>query len=202
MVFVRRFISLKRSMCFNESVHEFKDWTKRLLQEAATDIESGSSDHSDSDDEMRRRVFKDFIEPGEQVRINGIEGDHRDPDNRVVVVSLTDLKKDQSARSWFFEKYYNLCFLDKNPEGKDGDPPLEDESQWEHRIIKNVVWWKRNGFSVETCLWGTHESIDNYLITPTLHQMIRDSPHNTRQMHTQIETSDAVGGGGVGGGVR
>ena len=24
--------------------------------------------------------------------------------------------------------------------------------------------------------------------------MIRDSPHNTRQMHTQIETSDAVGG--------
>ena len=181
MIFVRRFIRLKRALCLNDSVHEFNDWTKSLLDEVAAASESSTT--SDSEIEMDRSVFKDFIEPGEQGRING-----REPG--APVVSLTDLRKNQASKSWLFEKYYNLCFLDKNPEGNDGDPPLENESQWEHRIIKNIVWWRRNGFSVESCLYGTHESIDKYLITPTLHEMIRDSPHNTCEMYTQIERTD------------
>ena len=34
-------------------------------------------------------------------------------------VSLTQLKKDKGSQSWFFEKYYNMTFVDKNPDADD-----------------------------------------------------------------------------------
>ena len=67
---------------------------------------------------------------------------------------------------------------------------MEDESDWEHRVIKNIVWWRSRGYTVESYKWGTHESIDNYLINSCLFEMIRDSPHNTCHMYTQIDKSE------------
>ena len=75
-------------------------------------------------------------------------------------------------------------------------PPLEDESEWEHnRVIKQIIWWRRKGFAIETSLYGnvTHQSIQSYQINDSLHSMIRDSPHNTRRMSSQTsETFDST----------
>ena len=179
MVFVRRFIRLKQKICMNESTTCFSDWVTDLLNQAADDDVScdASSSTSSSDG-----VFHDSIESGEQGRIDG-----REPGQPVV--GLTALKKDHAAKSWLFNKYYNICFVDKNPEADNADaPPLEDESEWEHnRVIKQIIWWRRKGFAVETSLYGnvTHQSIQSYQINDSLHSMIRDSPHNTRRMLSQ-----------------
>ena len=189
MLFVRRFEKLKRNLFVTEkNDHDsvFKDWVQELfsqsLQETGSDAREDDEDSTDKEED--EPIFRDFIEPGEQGRINGQEpGETRVP--------LTDLKRDNSAKSWLFEKYYGMKFLDKNPEGDAEDDDLSDD-RWEHRVIKNIVWWKRKGYSVETHLYGDPEtqSIDTYLINSTLHDMIRDSPHNTRPMSSQVEDID------------
>ena len=71
------------------------------------------------------------------------------------IVTLMELNKDNAAKSWLFEKYYSMHFVDKNPEGDAGDDDFEDESNWEcslYRIIKDIVWWRNQGCSVETHL--------------------------------------------------
>ena len=125
-------------------------------------------------------MFNDSIELGELGRITG-----REPGQPVV--SLTALKRDHAAKSWLFNKYYNICFVDKNPEGNADAPPLQDESEWEHRVVKQIVWWRRKGFAVETHLHGDVDvqSIEPYPINVALHAMIRDSPRNTRRMLSQ-----------------
>lgn len=93
------------------------------------------------------------------------------------------------ARSWLFEKYYNMCFVDKNPEEPSGGAePLEDTSKWEHRIIQNVVWSRRTGHVVDTVLINGSDGDDSktYFIDEVLLQMIRDSPHNQRQIKRKI----------------
>ena len=66
-------------------------------------------------------------------------------------------------------------------------------SEWEHRVIKNIVWWRREGYAVETCLHGpvAHQSIQNYTIDEILHEMIRDSPHNSCRILSQTEHIDS-----------
>ena len=56
-------------------------------------------------------------------------------------------------------------------------------------MIKNICWWRRKGFAVETSLHGdvSHQSIVPYQINSALHQMIRDSPHNSRRMLSEVE---------------
>ena len=87
-----------------------------------------------------------------------------------------------------------MTFVDKNPEGDAGDDDLEDESTWEHRMIKDIVWWGNQGYSVDTHIYGNPESqsIERYLITSTLHQMMCDSPHNTRKMSSQVNDVDEI----------
>ena len=78
-----------------------------------------------------------------------------------------------------------MHFVDKNPDGDVDAPPLEDETQWEHRVITNVVWFRRHGFAVETAIRGVSvddQSHERYFINENLLQMIRDSPHNTKVM--------------------
>ena len=186
LVFVRRFIRLKRAVCNNESTRLLKTWTGALHKQLDGENSTSSSSGDDSESTSSTSAFNDHIESGEQVRINGCEPGE-------LPVSLTELKKDHSARSWLFEKYYQINFVDKNPEGEAGDPPLEDETEWEHRVVKNIVWWRRRGYAVETCLRGpvSQQSIVNYQINETLHDMIRDSPHNTRPMFSSTDTFES-----------
>ena len=46
-------------------------------------------------------------------------------------VRLSSLKRDHAAKSWLFEKYIDMHFVDKNPEGDADDDPLDDEDAWE-----------------------------------------------------------------------
>ena len=104
MVFVRRFVRLKNKICFNESTSCFDDWVSNLLTQTVEDGETYDSDTTVGDN----RVFNDSIEEGEQGRIDGRELGQP-------VVSLSQLKKDRTVKSWLFNKYYNMYFLDKTP---------------------------------------------------------------------------------------
>ena len=129
-------------------------------------------------------VFNDTIQPGEQGKINGREpGQPR--------VSLTQVKKDKGAQSWLFEKYYNMTFVDKNPDADDEDaPPLEDQSKWEHHHIQNIVWGRRVGWTVESVIIGDDSGVvETYVIDKLLLRMIRESPNNTRQIKSKIVTT-------------
>ena len=88
-----------------------------------------------------------------------------------------------------------MHFVDKNPEGLAGDDPLEDESEWENRVIINVAWWRSNGYAVLTKLINVaneDQTIEKYLINPALHQMIRDSTHNVKSMASQMNAAAAA----------
>ena len=126
-------------------------------------------------------MFNDTIESDEQGKVNGREpGQPR--------VSLTDLRKDKAAQSWLFEKYFNMSFVNRNPESDDPDaPPLPDQSKWEHRRIQNVVWSRRIGWVVDTVIIGDDSGdSQTYFIDALLHRMIRDSPANSRQIKSKI----------------
>ena len=188
MMFVRRFEKLKRNLFNEKNDYGFKEWVQELF---AKSLKATPSDVSEDDGEEigeDEPIFCDHIESGEQRRINGQEPGQPP-------ITLTNLKKDNAAKSWLFEKYYGIKFVDKNPEGDAEDDDLQDDSCWEHRVIKNIVWWKKKGYAVDTHLYGDPESqsIERYLINSTLHKMIRDSPHNTRQMSSQqVNNVDTV----------
>lgn len=188
MMFVRRFEKLKRNLFDNnKNDNGFKEWVQDLFLKSLQGTGSEVTEDEGTTDEEEEPIFCDHIEPGEQGRINGQEPG-KPP------VTLTHLKRDNGAKSWLFEKYYGMKFVDKNPEGDADDDDLEDDSGWEHRVIKNIVWWRHQGYSVETHLYGDPESqsIERYLINSTLHKMIRDSPHNTRQIISRVNDVDTV----------
>ena len=109
-------------------------------------------------------------------------------------MSLTRLRRDNAAKSCLFEKYIHMHFVDKNPEGMADDPPLDDESEWENRVIINVAWWRSNGYVVLTKMINVPASeqvIEKYLINETLHQMIRNSSHNVKTMASQMNVAPA-----------
>jgi len=183
IVFVRRFIRLKKKICFDEATPVFSEWVNEMLSKASS---KSSEESSDSEDAVV--PFVDHIEAGEQGKINGKEPGEPE-------VKLTDLKKNHAAKSWLFEKYFDIHFLDKNPHGAADDGPLEDESEWEHRVIKDVVWLRHNGFAVESFIRGSsvlNQSIEKYRINDVLHQMIRDSPHNTRPMISTCDRDENI----------
>ena len=198
IVFVRRFLRLKRAMCFAEpSDPGFQKWIKALLKTAASDAaddadgNDGLGPQEDATDTNARAVFQDRIEDGEQGKING-----REPGQRRVTLSA--LKKSNASKSWLFEKYFNMHFVDNNPEGTVDSDPLPDENDWEHRVITNIVWWRNNGWSVLTKLRGAtveDQSIERYLITEVLHNMIRASPHNTHVMASQLQLDNVAAAG-------
>ena len=133
-------------------------------------------------------VFQDHIEPGEQGRING-----KEPGEPAVL--LTTLRRDNAAKSWLYEKYIHMHFVDKNPDGGTDAPAMEDESDWEHRVITNVVWFRRHGFAVETAIRGAtvdNQSHEKYFVNENLLQMIRMSPHNTKLMASQLNAAAAT----------
>ena len=85
-----------------------------------------------------------------------------------------------------------MHFVDKNPEGLAGDDPLEDESEWEYRVIVNVVWWRSHGHAVLTKLVNVttdDQVIEKYLINDSLHTMIRGSTHNVKRMASEINAA-------------
>jgi len=87
-----------------------------------------------------------------------------------------------------------MKFVDKNPEGLANAPPLDDQSEWEHRVIINVAWWRSHGYAVLTKLINAstdQQTIEKYLINDSLHQMIRDSSHNVKIMASRMNVSPA-----------
>ena len=189
MIFVRRFLRLKRAMVFDENDFGFKAWVSEMLKKVAADGANEPNNqlgpHSDDDDPNEQVIFQDRIEDGEQGKINGKEPGQS-------VVPLTRLRKDNAAKSWLFEKYIHMHFVDKNPEGLAGDDPLEDESEWEYRVIVNVVWWRSHGHAVLTKLVNVttdDQVIEKYLINDSLHTMIRDSTHNVKRMASEINAA-------------
>ena len=152
-IFVRRFLSLEKKLLAADADDDvYKKWVKVLLREAARSIDGtddGSAKVGDNDEEdmMSLAVFDDSIGPDEQLKINGKNSSGKQ------VVKLTQLRKDKAARSFLFEKYYNMCFVDKNPEDPDADAgPLEDPSKWEHRQIINIEWSRYLGHVVDTVI--------------------------------------------------
>ena len=191
MIFVRRFLKLKRAICMDETDTGFNDWVSQLLHDVTGDGDRRDASLSEDDESQKR--FMDVIEAGEQEKINGKTSSGR------TVVGLTALKKDNVAKSWLFNKYYNMCFVDKNPEGDELSAPLADKSKWEHRIIKDVVWWRSMGYSVESHLKEggvANQSVEKYRINRALMRMIRESPYNVRPLYTREGESDDDEGDG------
>ena len=196
MVFVRRFLRLKRAMAFADNDPGYKEWVQELLQEAAATAaadDDGGGDggrvgpRQDHDNVNDQAVFQDHIEPGEQRKINGKEPGEP-------TLSLRAVQRNNAAKSWLFEKYVHMNFVDKNPFGGPDDPVLEDEEEWEHRVITNVVWYRHKGFSVLTSMRGPpspDQEHEKYFINESLLQMIRDSPHNTKVMASALAATTA-----------
>ena len=199
VVFVRRFLRLKRAMCFGKATDSsgFHEWCEELLKAAAApDSSTSSGSESDAD----ARPFVDWIQPGEEKKCTGTVDGKR-------VICLTKLKKDQGAKSWLFHKYYKMYFVDKNPEDPAAEAePLQDPRAWEHRVVQSIDWWRGHGFSVMTALRGTvvDQSLEKYHINEHLHEMIRSSPYNVRPMkslHNEgNDSSDRDGDGDDGDG--
>ena len=170
---------MKRLALFDEEEMPYKGWVDKLFKTAMrklTENEWEEAGHHD-DDVNEVIVFQDSIEPGEQNKINGREPGQ--PRRGLVAV-----KADNAGKSWLFQKYCEMCFVDKNPDGDAEDEPLEDESLWEHRVIRNIVWSRNRGWVVDIALYGEPEtqSFETYEINISLIEMIRASPHNTRTM--------------------
>ena len=190
LIFVRRFLRLERKLMITDiSDDGYSKWVTKLLRDAtaAMTTSDDAAPEGDNDDEDMEAlaVFNDCIEPGEQGKINGKEpGQPR--------VSLTQLRADKSAVSWLFEKYYNMVFVDKNPEADEADAEiLEDASLWEHRRVINIVWSRRLGYVADTMLIGdtSDDNCERYIIDTTLIEMIRASPHNTRRMKSMLHVT-------------
>ena len=58
-------------------------------------------------------------------------------EREVLVVGLTQLKKNNVVKSWIFENtmFHNMYFEeDKNPEGDADDTPLDADDEWYHLL--------------------------------------------------------------------
>ena len=108
------------------------------------------------------------------------------------VLALTAVKKDNVSFFKLRQKYKGMRLVDKNPDGDAGDDDLEDEDEWEHRAIIGIMWKKRKGWCVETRLIGGREQSEPYYINSALHDMIRASPHNMRQMQSVVDAAPEV----------
>ena len=188
-IFVRRFLSLEDKLLTGDT-HDsvYKQWVKVLLRDAARSIagaDDGGADVGDNDEEdmMSLAVFDDNVDADEQLKINGKNMSGKS------VIRLTALRKNKAARSFLFEKYYNMCFVDKNPEDPSADAePLEDPSKWEHRQIQNISWSRYLTHVVDTVIidHDDDEPVEPYTIDECMMEMIRASPHNTRQIKSKV----------------
>ena len=57
-------------ICFDTGDDGFKEWVKDMLAQLVTEETSSSSGCTDSDDS----AFVDHMEPGEQLKVNGMSG--------------------------------------------------------------------------------------------------------------------------------
>ena len=187
MVFVRRFLRMKRLALFDDDEMPYKAWVDGLFKTAMRKLTQDEwEDVGHHDDDVNEVViFQDRIEPGEQNKINGREpGQARR--------GLVAVKADNAGKSWLFQKYYEMCFVDKNPDGDAEDEPLDDEDLWEHRVVRNIVWSRQRGWVIDSALYGEpdEQSLETYQINSSLIEMIRVSPHNIHTMSiNQQETT-------------
>jgi hypothetical protein len=99
-------------------------------------------------------------------------------------IKLVEVKSNLAAKYKLHEKYKGMHFVDRNPMGRAEDPPLEDATEWEHRVVISMDWAKRQGWMAKSKLSGTPpvQSYEVYEINETLHAMIRASTLNVCPM--------------------
>ena len=95
VVFVRRFLRMKRAMVFDNNTTGFNAWVTELLKKASRYHhmrENESEEEANRAADALRHIFQDHIEAGEQGRINGKEPGQP-------IVRLTALKRNNEAKS-------------------------------------------------------------------------------------------------------
>ena len=93
-------------------------------------------------------MFLDFIQLGEQGRISSREPRH-------AAVGLTALTKIAHMKVCLLSKYNGLVFLDKDPDGEDGNTPLLEEDSKKEQKIFDVMWLKSKGWGINMKLFDT-----------------------------------------------
>lgn len=97
-------------------------------------------------------------------------------------------EKMMSCKILLFAKYNGIVFLDKNPEGEDGDEHLEDVQLWEEHKIFDVFWIKKKGWGVWMKLTGG--ALDGeqqvHSINAASHANIRASTKMVRRMFARM----------------
>ena len=173
LVFVRAWLRRELKLVSDAELEVFKEWEARLLQNAS--FYNGPVDRDETVGVVR--IFEDIFEHWEQ---NAIDGTGPGPRIR-----LGDVKRNKQARFRLQEKYKDLFFVDKDPDGDNryyddenpGDPLAS--SDWEHRKIMGLVWENHRGWRVETKLYDdTNGPSTNYLVNSTLIRMIKESTRN------------------------
>ena len=174
LVFVRTWLRRELKLVDDAELECFKEWEVQLMREASL-----LSGEQTSDVPKAKRIFEDRIEDWECIAINGKSSDGER------VKRLGEVKKCKQSRFRLQEKYKNLFFVDKDPDGDNhyyedgaGDGPLPS-SQWEHRQILGLAWENQKGWRLDTksCddMSGPSAS---YYINQVMIQMITESPRN------------------------
>ena len=168
LVFARTWLRRELNLVSDEELEVFNDWEAELLDEAAAaPIASGQPE---------MRIFVDQFETWEQ---NAIDGKGEGP-----IILLGDVKKNKQMIFRLQEKYKDMFFVDKDPDGDTdyytvgGGEPLS-EDKWEHRKIMGLIWENKNGWRLETKICTDLEGTSsNYLINSIMIRMIKESTHN------------------------
>ena len=105
------------------------------------------------------------------------------------------VKVNHGQRFKLLTKYQGMCLLDKNPDGEDGESDLDDEADWEDRLITGIVWQRREGWRAETKLRNTAQAQQSTLPYPlhngTIFKLIRASSHNTKPMQSAMDAGSS-----------
>ena len=143
----------------------------------ASSSSSDSDSNSDGSDDGPS-IFIDHIEDWEEKAITG-----KGPGPNV---PLKEVRHNLVSKTRLRKKYVGMKFLEKNPleEDLDGDA-VQDEDDWEHRVLTCLVWEARKGWKVQTKFHKARvgdtdakQGLQPYFINDSLHTMIRDSANN------------------------
>ena len=173
LVYVRTWLRRDLKLVSDEELEQLKEWETVLFREAS--FYDGNGDVNERPDERNVRIFEDRIEDWEQNAVDGTGPGPRIP--------LGAVKRNRAQRFRLHEKYKDMCFVDKDPDGDNeyyegNGGPLPD-TQWENRKIIGLIWQNHRGWRLETklCDNPTGQST-NYIANENMIRMIKESTRN------------------------